>query len=349
MHCTHGAVGGLDLLTAAGERRTLSREREPELFRAVIFFGELPTSTVPAERKLALVREARKDYVRTYSHIGSAEAAPDEEELGPIPLHLKVMGVALVVPLVADGRPSGYYAIYHDVSELQRQKQHYESLFELSPTAVVTINLEGAGGGSALTLAVADPKLSTIRQAISDLLGQAIDAGTQYAARAQFDKSQVYSESQLNLTVGADLKYGAGTLNTTFDWSSTTRKNKIIAKYQQIYYTIDMDTPATPAAVFASSNTLAGIKAAIPPGSCPVYVAGVTYGMMALTFIETDFSQTDMSIALDAAYGGGNLDVEIRSGVTKRQVLESSNTKTVVYGGASDGVGQIETGYKGFF
>jgi TolA-binding protein len=49
-----------------------------ELFRAVVFFGELPTSTVPAERKLALVREARKDYVRTYSHIGSAEAAPDE-------------------------------------------------------------------------------------------------------------------------------------------------------------------------------------------------------------------------------------------------------------------------------
>ena len=49
-----------------------------ELFRAVIFFGELPTSTVPADKKLALVKEARKDYVRTYSHVGSAEAAPDE-------------------------------------------------------------------------------------------------------------------------------------------------------------------------------------------------------------------------------------------------------------------------------
>ena len=49
-----------------------------ELFKAVIFFGELPTSTVPADRKLALVKEARKDYVRTYSHVGSAEAAPEE-------------------------------------------------------------------------------------------------------------------------------------------------------------------------------------------------------------------------------------------------------------------------------
>jgi tetratricopeptide (TPR) repeat protein len=49
-----------------------------DLFRAVIFFGELPTATVPADRKLALVKEARKDYVRTYSHVGSAEGAADE-------------------------------------------------------------------------------------------------------------------------------------------------------------------------------------------------------------------------------------------------------------------------------
>jgi TolA-binding protein len=49
-----------------------------ELFRAVVYFGELPTSSIPADRKLALVKEARKDYVRTYSHVGSAEAAPDE-------------------------------------------------------------------------------------------------------------------------------------------------------------------------------------------------------------------------------------------------------------------------------
>ncbi len=46
-----------------------------DLFRAVVFFGELPTSTIPADRKLALVKEAKKDYVRTWPHVGSAEAA----------------------------------------------------------------------------------------------------------------------------------------------------------------------------------------------------------------------------------------------------------------------------------
>jgi TolA-binding protein len=49
-----------------------------DLFRAVIFFGDLPTSTIASDKKLALVREARKDYVRTYSHVGSPEAAREE-------------------------------------------------------------------------------------------------------------------------------------------------------------------------------------------------------------------------------------------------------------------------------
>jgi tetratricopeptide (TPR) repeat protein len=46
-----------------------------DLFRAVVFFGELPTSSIPADRKLALVKEAKKDYVRTWPHVGSPEAA----------------------------------------------------------------------------------------------------------------------------------------------------------------------------------------------------------------------------------------------------------------------------------
>ena len=46
-----------------------------DLFRAVVFFGELPTSSIPADRKLALVKEAKKDYVRTWPRVGSAEAA----------------------------------------------------------------------------------------------------------------------------------------------------------------------------------------------------------------------------------------------------------------------------------
>jgi TolA-binding protein len=53
-------------------------EQAMDMFRAVIYFGDLPTSTVPADRKLALVKEARKDYVRTYSYVGRPDTAIDE-------------------------------------------------------------------------------------------------------------------------------------------------------------------------------------------------------------------------------------------------------------------------------
>jgi PAS domain S-box-containing protein len=44
----------------------------------------------------------------------------------------------LAVTVVVDGEPAGYYVLYHDITELQRQKRYYESLFELSPTAIVS-------------------------------------------------------------------------------------------------------------------------------------------------------------------------------------------------------------------
>ncbi len=44
----------------------------------------------------------------------------------------------IVVPVIEEGEPTGYLVIYHDISELQRQKQYYQSLLEVSPTAIVT-------------------------------------------------------------------------------------------------------------------------------------------------------------------------------------------------------------------
>ena len=48
----------------------------------------------------------------------------------------------LVVPLHMDGERVGWYVIYHDVSELHRQKQYFESLLEVSPTAIITVDLQ---------------------------------------------------------------------------------------------------------------------------------------------------------------------------------------------------------------
>jgi PAS domain S-box-containing protein len=47
----------------------------------------------------------------------------------------------IVVPIRSNGKTIGSFAIYHDVSELQRQKHHLQSLLENSPTAIVELDL----------------------------------------------------------------------------------------------------------------------------------------------------------------------------------------------------------------
>ena len=49
----------------------------------------------------------------------------------------------LAEPLVTDdGRPVGTFAIYHDITELNRQRRFFESLLEVSPEAIVTTTLD---------------------------------------------------------------------------------------------------------------------------------------------------------------------------------------------------------------
>jgi PAS domain S-box-containing protein len=45
-------------------------------------------------------------------------------------------------PILVGGEVVGSYAIYHDLSDVHRQKQYFESLLEISPTAIVTVDLE---------------------------------------------------------------------------------------------------------------------------------------------------------------------------------------------------------------
>jgi PAS domain S-box-containing protein len=46
----------------------------------------------------------------------------------------------IVVPIRSEEKTIGSYAIYHDVSELQRQKHHLQSLLENSPTAIAEVD-----------------------------------------------------------------------------------------------------------------------------------------------------------------------------------------------------------------
>lgn len=224
----------------------------------------------------------------------------------------------------------------------------YEPIAVKRAPITLSLSLESSTTtGPSLCQQVDDPKLSTVRQGISDLLKKAVTEKTKVPAKVEFNYQRIYDESQVRLFLGTDIKYGAGTANAKFNWDSTTKKTKILARYRQIYYSVDVDIPLNSSGFIAPTMTDDELKAAIPPGSKPMYIAGVSYGMMALVFIETDASEENIKAALDAAYSGG-ADVKINGELTAQNILENSSIKMVVYGGSTSQLKGLQTGYKAF-
>ena len=74
-------------------------------------------------------RVAASEHVRTISRRTRQDGSFVDVEL-------------LAAPLVVDGEPVGTFAIYHDITELNRQKRFLEALLEVSPEAIVTTDLD---------------------------------------------------------------------------------------------------------------------------------------------------------------------------------------------------------------
>ena len=86
------------------------------------------TDALHAEAVQFRQRVAASEHVRTISRRTRKDGSFVDVEL-------------LAAPLVVDGQPVGTFAIYHDITELNRQKRFLEALLEVSPEAIVTTDL----------------------------------------------------------------------------------------------------------------------------------------------------------------------------------------------------------------
>jgi PAS domain S-box-containing protein len=87
------------------------------------------TDTLHAEAVRFRQRVAASEHVRTISRRTRKDGSLVDVELQ-------------AAPLVVDGEPIGTFAIYHDITELNRQRRFLEALLEVSPEAIVTTDLD---------------------------------------------------------------------------------------------------------------------------------------------------------------------------------------------------------------
>lgn len=161
--------------------------------------------------------------------------------------------------------------------------------------APITISASLTNISGSPVVEISDPKLSTVREGIKEILDQEVTGGT--PARISFELKQVYSEQQLSAAIGVNYRSTGQSVSSNLSFNSTTKKNKFVLKYLQTYYTLDMDLPDDPSDLFTSLPNLDVLGS-----TAPVFVSSVAYGRMVLYTIETNSSETEVYAAFDAAF-----------------------------------------------
>lgn len=195
----------------------------------------------------------------------------------------------------------------------------------------LSISLQNLAGSPVIE--VDDPKLSTVRKGIKEILDQDVVSAT--PAKVSFEITEVYSQEHINIALGANYRAAGSSVQGSFDFNSSEYSNKFVLKYLQVYYTIDMDSPVQPSDLFKDTPDISDLGA-----TSPVYVSSIAYGRMVLYTIESNSSKTDINAAFSASFnsGGGSIDAGYQ------KILNESSIKALVIGGSGASAAQTITG-----
>ncbi len=208
----------------------------------------------------------------------------------------------------------------------------------------ISVSLENLGGGRSAELS--EPSLSSFREAIGDILSAEVTGDT--PANIFSEIEQVHSEEQLALAMGAGVSAIGlpAQIQASFNFSDQQTRSRYLVKYTQAYYTVDMDQPASPSAVFADGVTLDAVSTQFGPENPPVYVSSITYGRMVVFTFESDYSAEELGAALEFAYKGG-ADVSGNVSVTYKDIVSRSTITAYILGGSAGDAAESIDSYEG--
>ncbi len=204
----------------------------------------------------------------------------------------------------------------------------------------VKLRVDLPGMGTNGTFEVENPTNSSVQSGVDEVLewwnANAYEEGYVNAANSSYQANTSYSSKQLSLDVGLNIEWASGSVASQLEYESSTTKRVAAMVYKQVFYTVTMDTPSTPASVFGADVTLDEVSSSLSGEAPPAYINSVSYGRIIMFRMET----TDMrkSIDLDlvleyatgAASGSGTVNSEYD------EVLKKSSITVVTIGGNAE-------------
>ncbi|MEM5564865.1 thiol-activated cytolysin family protein [Psychroserpens sp. AS72] len=203
----------------------------------------------------------------------------------------------------------------------------------------VTLTVDLPGIGSNGVIEINDPSNSTVQIGLDEALdwwnNNAYQDGYVNASNSTYQAATSYSSTQLSLDIGLNSAWATGSIASQMEFESTSTTRVASMVFKQVFYTVTMNTPQSidPSSVFGNNVTLENVQTIIDENNPAAYVSSVNYGRIIMLRMETN--NTDTSISLEAVmqYATGVSDTEGTINSTFDQILENSSISIVTIGG----------------
>ncbi|ANY85535.1 hypothetical protein BB934_45795 (plasmid) [Microvirga ossetica] len=181
------------------------------------------------------------------------------------------------------------------------------------------------------TKTVVNPSASTIRSAISDLIVP-LQGKEDFGGSIAFSMSETFSLEQSLLEVGLSAKYAGSEFKAKHRAQTSREKRVLTASLIQKCFTIYIDTPQTPGALFSDDFTLEDLAEQEALGrlgkdNLPALLSSVTYGRMLYVTISSSKSFDEVKSALSASYGAGKTGAKAEYDAESRKTLNESEMR----------------------
>jgi hypothetical protein len=202
----------------------------------------------------------------------------------------------------------------------------------------ISVVTGGAGGYSAT---VDEPNGSRVFQAMNEVVGQHYGSTP---GQTTLEISRVYNMNHVMFNLNAGYSVPSTEISGALSINWEEKKERVMVKFTQQYYSIAYDSPQNAEDVFSSSVTSEDLEPFTSPSNPVCYIDSVTFGRLFLFVYESNDSSINLEANLNAAFNGiesGNATAE----AAYDRVTRSSTVKAYALGGNVEEALQVATDY----
>lgn len=206
------------------------------------------------------------------------------------------------------------------VADEQLADGHPKPLTLPRAPATFTIDLPGLRSPS---FTVLSPSFSTVQQGLNTKLEEwnqlSASQGYRNAAASSLIVEQAHSAQQVALELGLNAEWVSGSaFDSMLKINHESKNQTLFALYKQVFYSVTIDDPLEPAAMFSDAVTAQHVRAHMNATQPPAYVRSVDYGRILLIKMETTSTKTEANLeavfsnVLATVEASGTIDASYR-------------------------------------